>query len=215
METSALDAKREASPQMQEFYQRLHKRNAAPLWEVLADLVPPEPKTRVLPALWRYEELRPLVIESGGLITAKEAERRVIVLENPGLAGISQITQSLYAGVQLVLPGETAPTHRHTASALRFVIESQGGYTSVDGERTTMCPGDFIVTPSWTFHDHGNPGSGPVVWMDARDVRSSQGRCRRIGYRSRNRRSFRRRVVLALPWQHRATERAAADHRQS
>jgi len=72
--------------------------------------------------------------------------------------------------VQLVLPGETAPTHRHTASALRFVIESQGGYTSVDGERTTMHPGDFIVTPSWTFHDHGNPGNGPVVWMDVLDI---------------------------------------------
>jgi len=170
MHPSALDAKPEASREMQEFYQRLHQRNAAPLWEVLADLVPPEPRTRVLPAIWRYEELRPLVLESGGLITAQEAERRVIVLENPGLAGISQITQSLYAGVQLVLPGETAPTHRHTASALRFVIESQGGYTSVDGERTTMCPGDFIVTPSWTFHDHGNPGNGPVVWMDVLDI---------------------------------------------
>jgi len=94
MHPSALDAKPEASREMQEFYRRLRQSNAAPLWEVLADLVPPEPKTRVLPAIWRYEELRPLVIESGGLITAREAERRVIVLENPGLAGISQITQS-------------------------------------------------------------------------------------------------------------------------
>lgn len=91
-------------------------------------------------------------------------------LENPGLRGASQITQSVYAGVQLVLPGEIAPSHRHVASALRFVIESEGAYTAVDGERTTMRPGDFILTPSWTFHDHGNPGDRPAVWLDGLDV---------------------------------------------
>jgi gentisate 1,2-dioxygenase len=120
--------------------------------------------------MWRYEEMRPLLMESGGLITAREAERRVLILENPGVRGASRITQSLYAGMQLVMPGETAPTHRHTASALRFVIESNGGYTSVDGERTAMHPGDFVVTPAWTFHDHGNPGSQPVIWMDVLDI---------------------------------------------
>ena len=109
-------------------------------------------------------------MESGGLITAKEAERRVLILENPGVRGASRITQTLYAGLQLVMPGETAPTHRHSASALRFVIESDGGYTAVNGERTTMHPGDFVVTPSWTYHDHGNPGRGPVVWMDVLDI---------------------------------------------
>ncbi len=170
MNVSALDAKPKASQQMQEFYGRLDRKNAAPLWEVLSDLVLPEPRTRCVPALWRYEELRPLLMESGGLITAKEAERRVLVLENPALRGLSQITQTLYAGLQLVMPGEVAPTHRHTASALRFVLESDGGYTAVDGERTTMHPGDFVVTPNWTYHDHGNPGAGPVVWMDVLDI---------------------------------------------
>jgi len=170
MNVSALDAKPEASKGMQEFYKRLDTKNAAPLWEVLADLVTPEPRTRCVPAMWRYEEIRPMLMESGGLITAKEAERRVLVLENPGTRGLSRITESLYAGLQLVMPGETAPTHRHTASALRFVVESQGGYTAVDGERTTMQPGDFIVTPNWTFHDHGNPGKGPVIWLDVLDI---------------------------------------------
>src|SRR5262249_25768885 len=74
------------------------------------------------------------------------------------------------AGLQLVLPNEEAPTHRHTASALRLVFESNGGYTAVEGERATMHPGDFIVTPSWTYHDHGNPGNGPVIWMDILDL---------------------------------------------
>src|SRR5690606_5229268 len=122
------------------------------------------------PALWRYAEVRPHLMEAGELITAREAERRVLVLENPGLRGASCITRTLYAGLQLILPGEVAPSHRHTQSALRFVVEGSGAYTAVDGERTTMHPGDFIITPSWTFHDHGNPGSEPVVWLDGLDI---------------------------------------------
>ena len=153
-----------------EFYERLDRRDTAPLWEALAKLVTPEPRPAAVPALWRYGQIRPLLMEAGGLITAKEAERRVLVLENPGIRGMSQVTQSLYAGVQLVMPGEVAPGHRHVASALRFVLESRGAYTAVDGERTTMEPGDFILTPSWTFHDHGNPGTEPAIWLDGLDV---------------------------------------------
>src|SRR5262245_12208056 len=83
---------------------------------------------------------------------------------------MSRITQSLYAGLQLILPGEIAHTHRHTASALRFILEGSGAYTSVDGERLTMKPGDFILTPFWSYHDHGNPGTEPVVWLDGLDI---------------------------------------------
>ncbi len=170
MSVSALDSKPARTPEREEFYQRLLVKNSSPLWEVLAEVVPPYPKPHAVPTLWSYDEMRPMLMESGRLITAKEAERRVLILANPGIVGASQITQSLYAGLQLVLPGETAPTHRHAPSALRFVIESDGGYTSVDGERTTMHPGDFIVTPSMTYHDHGNPGAGPVTWMDVLDL---------------------------------------------
>jgi gentisate 1,2-dioxygenase len=152
------------------FYERLSARNLAPLWEAMAGLVTPEPRPACVPAHWRYEDLRPMLMEGGTLITAEEAERRVLVLENPGIRGRSQITQSLYAGLQLVLPGEIAPSHRHVASALRFIVEGRGAYTAVDGERVDMAPGDFIITPSWTFHDHGNAGDEPVVWLDGLDV---------------------------------------------
>jgi len=162
--------KSEPSAERKEFYSRLDRKNLAPLWEVLADLVMKEPRPACLPTLWRYEEIRALLFEGGRMITAEEAERRVLVLENPGLRGRSQITGSLYGGLQLLLPGEQAPSHRHTASALRFVVEGRGAYTAVDGERTTMEPGDFILTPSWTFHDHGNPGMEPVVWLDGLDI---------------------------------------------
>lgn len=153
-----------------DFYSRIGALHLKPLWDVLHDLVPEHPRSRVRPVLWRYEELRPFIIESGRLITAAEAVRRVLVLENPGLPGTSAITQSLYAGLQLILPGEVAPSHRHTQSALRFIVEGSGAYTAVDGERVTMHPGDFIITPSWTWHDHGNPGDEPVVWLDGLDI---------------------------------------------
>ena len=159
----------------QELYRRMDKHNLAPLWEVLHSLIPDEPMTPCKPALWKYRDARPYLMEAGKLITAKEAIRRVLVLENPGMRGESCITQSLYAGLQLILPGEIAPSHRHSQSALRFIVEGAGAYTAVDGERTTMRPGDFIITPSWTWHDHGNPEDGePVVWMDGLDIRIVQ-----------------------------------------
>jgi gentisate 1,2-dioxygenase len=158
------------NPKRRAFYERLSRHDLAPLWEVLGALVPPTPTTPCVPAHWRYRDVRSYIMESGELISAAEAERRVLVLENPGLRGASAITHTLYAGLQLILPGEIAPSHRHTQSALRFIVEGTGAYTAVDGERVTMHPGDFIITPSWTWHDHGNPGSDPVVWLDGLDV---------------------------------------------
>jgi gentisate 1,2-dioxygenase len=154
----------------QDLYRRIDKLNFAPLWEVYHELIPDEPKTPCKPAIWKWADARPHLMEAGRLITAKEALRRVLVLQNPGMHGQACVTQSLFAGYQLILPGEIAPSHRHTQSALRFVVEGSGAYTAVDGERTTMRPGDFIITPSWTWHDHGNPGSEPVIWLDGLDL---------------------------------------------
>jgi gentisate 1,2-dioxygenase len=153
-----------------DFYRRMDADNLAPLWEVLHALVPPEPQSPCRAAIWKYRKIRPWIEEAGRMISAREAVRRVLVLENPGLRGASRITRSLYCGLQLILPGEIAPSHRHTQSALRLVVEGSGAYTTVDGERVTMHPGDFILTPAWTWHDHGNPGTEPVVWLDGLDI---------------------------------------------
>src|ERR1700686_1599460 len=170
MGTSAVFVKPGIAAERRAYYQRLEQKHGAALWEVLGDLIPKQPRPAASPALWRYQEMRALLLEAGRLITPKEAERRVLILENPSMPGTSLITQSVYAGLQLVAPGETTPTHRHVTSALRFVIECERGYTAVDGERTTMHPGDFVLTPSWTYHDHGNPGDAPVIWMDGLDI---------------------------------------------
>ena len=114
--------------------------------------------------------MRPALLRAGELITAREAERRVLMLENPALPGTTFIATTLFAGMQLILPGEIAPAHRHTPNALRFIVEGIGAYTTVDGERVAMRPGDFVVTPGWTWHDHGNLGSEPVIWMDGLDL---------------------------------------------
>ena len=144
------------TPERAAFYERISGGNLAPLWERLHALVTPQPVTPVQPAIWHYRDVRPHLMHAGELISAEEATRRVLILENPGLKGQTSITHSLFAGLQLILPGEVAPAHRHSQSALRFIIEGDGAYTAVDGERTTMHPGDFVITPSWTWHDHGN-----------------------------------------------------------
>ena len=152
------------------YYQSIRGLYMSPLWEQLHALVPREPNSPCVAAHWSYEAVRPHLMRSGELISAAEAVRRVLILENPALPGSASVTQSLYAGLQLILPGEIAPAHRHTQSALRFIVEGRGAFTAVDGERTTMHPGDFIITPSWTWHDHGNDGAEPVVWLDGLDI---------------------------------------------
>ena len=154
----------------QRYYDKIAPQSLAPLWEVLKGLVPPEPKSKAQPHVWHYSQTRPLLMEAGKLLTAEEAERRVLVLENPGLPGQSRITPSMYSGLQLVMPGEIAPAHRHTASALRFVLECNGGYTAVAGERSTMRRGDFVITPNGAWHDHGQENDSPVIWVDGLDL---------------------------------------------
>ncbi|MFS8980477.1 gentisate 1,2-dioxygenase [Cupriavidus necator] len=153
-----------------EYYQGLVSQNLAPLWVSLSRLVPEEPKPKAQAFAWSFADVFPRLLEAGELISAEQAERRVLVLENPTLAGQSRITDTLYAGLQLILPGEVAPAHRHTQSALRFAMHGHGAYTAVNGERVAMAPGDFIITPAWTWHDHGSHADGPVVWLDGLDV---------------------------------------------
>ena len=143
-----------------------------------------------------YDKIRPYLVRAGELITEKQAERRVLMLVNPSKGALSLLnhfkdpptistvrkrvlmtcpeapytTDTIYAGLQLVMPNETAPAHRHTAFALRFIIEGQGGFTAVHGQRIKMQRGDVILTPTWNWHDHGKDGSGPMIWLDGLDL---------------------------------------------
>ena len=166
----SLTQKPKDTPERLAFYKKIDKQSMTPLWAVFSDIITPEPKSPCRAHLWKFDEAKKYLLESGQLITAKEAERRVLILENPGMRGTSQITTSLYAGLQMVLPGEVAPAHRHSQSALRFVLDGSGAHTSVNGERTIMHYGDFVITPQQAWHDHGNPSDEPIIWLDGLDI---------------------------------------------
>ncbi len=154
----------------QAFYEEIAKDDLAALWNVMGNFVKPEPKGPAKAAMWDYAVVREHLRTAGELITAKEAERRVLILQNPGMPGSSLITRSLFAALQLVRPGETAPCHRHTQSALRLIVEGGGAFTAVNGEKVYMEPFDLILTPAMHWHDHGNATDRDVVWLDGLDL---------------------------------------------
>ncbi|MFQ6030064.1 MAG: cupin domain-containing protein [Dehalococcoidia bacterium] len=123
----------------------------------------------VVPFAWRWADAKPLVLRSGEIVTPdRDVERRVLRLANPGLE--HGTTHTISAALQLLLPGENAPAHRHTPTAIRWVLEGSGAYTTVEGDKCYMEPGDLILTPSWTWHDHNNEGDQPLIWMDGLDT---------------------------------------------
>lgn len=152
------------------FYQDLKAYSTAALWTVQEQALVAEPKSKALPHIWHWRELRPQAMRAAQLVGTQDAERRVLMLLNPGLAGRIATTNSLFSGLQIVMPGEAARAHRHTPAALRFVIESDGGYTTVEGDRIPMRPGDLVLTPNWTWHDHGNDTGNPMIWLDGLDL---------------------------------------------
>ena len=170
MSERGLHSRPEVTPERAEFYEKIDPLAVAPLWERLFTFMSKEPKMRAAPYLWRYSAIRPSLMETADLITAEEAERRVLILENPSLKGETAAADSLFAGLQLIMPGEVAGTHRHSPSALRFIIEGDGAYTAINGEKAPMKVGDLILTPSMVWHDHGNVGTDPVVWLDGLDI---------------------------------------------
>ena len=140
-------------------------------WQMEARM-PGEPKTTVLPYLWRWTDVWSALEEAGELVSMEMAGRRTVRLFNPGLAagGRPTTTQTLHMSVQLVKPGEIAECHRHTLAAIRFVVRGRGAYTTVEGQRCPMAPGDLILTPAWTWHDHTHDGGEPMAWLDGLDI---------------------------------------------
>jgi gentisate 1,2-dioxygenase len=156
----------------QDYRDELKSLNLVPLWPSLRGVLPPKVPTRqTRPTYWAYKTLRPLLLKAGELTPIEKAERRVLVLANPG-HGLEkmQASAAMYLGMQLLLPGEWAPSHRHTPNAVRMIVEGEGAYTTVDGEKCPMSRGDLILTPTGLWHEHGHDGTEPVVWLDVLDL---------------------------------------------
>ncbi len=155
-----------------DYVDELRSHNLVPLWPSLRALLPPEkPRVQTRSTHWPYAAIRPLLMKAGELTPIEKAERRVLVLANPG-HGLDkmQASAAMYLGMQLLLPGEWAPSHRHTPNAVRMVVEGKGAWSTVDGEKCLMERGDLILTPTGLWHEHGHDGSEPVIWLDVLDL---------------------------------------------
>lgn len=159
------------SPSLIAYYRRLRELDAGALWTVANDIEPWQPRSRSVPTMWRYEDLRGDVLRALELVRPEEAGRRVIYLANSEQREAVAAVGWLYSGLQVMAPGECASSHRHSASALRFIMEGSGAFTNVDGHRITLKRNDFVLTPNGTWHEHGVDEEGTVcIWQDGLDI---------------------------------------------
>jgi len=180
MTTASFDAYREDvlgranvadTPELVRYYKHLKARHTGALWTVANKIEPWEPASTSAPMIWRYEELRDSVLKAVELVSPEKAGRRVVYLENPGRADVVAAVGWLYSGLQVMAPGECASSHRHSASALRFIMEGEGAFTNVDGHKVTLGRNDFVLTPNGTWHEHGVAEEGSVcIWQDGLDI---------------------------------------------
>lgn len=167
----AMTSGAEAAAGLDSLYGDLRAAHLYPLWRLERDLLPEHPKPRAIPWVWPAAQtyalgeraIRAVPVDRGG-------ERRVLGLGNPGLNGAPYAAGTLWGGLQCLGPGETAPAHRHSPGAIRFVLTGSGVWTTVNGDRCDMRPGDLVLTPSWFWHDHTNGGESNMFWFDGLDL---------------------------------------------
>src|ERR1700724_826841 len=157
----------QSSPEeLQDYYAQLRAQHITPAW--IGGGISVEPQSQAVPYVWHWRDLRPQAMRAAELGGTQQAERPVLRLTHPNLSGIASNT--LVANIQIVMPGEIARAHRHSGAALRLIIEGRGGYTVVNGERVPMSPGDLVLTPNWSWHDHANDTDAPMIWLDGLDT---------------------------------------------
>jgi gentisate 1,2-dioxygenase len=145
--------------------------NMMPLWTQRDDLMTETPQPKAVAAIWHWSTLYPLAQRAGELVpVGRGGERRAIALANPGLSGEPYATPTLWAAIQYLGPGEFAPSHRHSQTAFRFIIDGDGVWTNVEGDAVAMRRGDLLLTPSWHFHEHHNTTDQPMAWVDGLDI---------------------------------------------
>lgn len=161
----------EDTEELLQYYEELAQVNSIGLWTVANDIEPWQPTPKSKPVLWPYAKMRDLVKRSVDMVTPEQAGRRVAALINPGRTDVSAACGWLFSGLQTMAPGELASGHRHTASALRFIMEGSGAFTIVEGHKIDLGARDFVLTPNWTWHEHGVSQEGEwCIWQDGLDI---------------------------------------------
>ena len=162
----------EPSKEIQELNATLRDRWISGLWNLDHAERPADPKTRVKAYLWKWHDVYDSLLQARQkiTITSGSVERRVIRLVNPGLAETELTSHTMLLSFQLIQPGEVAPAHRHSMTAIRFILQGKGAYTNVNGQKMVMEDGDLILTPQGSWHEHAHEGNENMVWIDGLDV---------------------------------------------
>ncbi|GLQ06855.1 cupin domain-containing protein [Sneathiella chinensis] len=161
----------EDTQELLDYYDQLEEFDTGALWTVANKIEPWEPASTSIPTLWRFQDLREHVLRSIELVTPEKAGRRVVYLNNRGRQDVAAAVGWIYAGLQAMKPGELASAHRHSASAVRFIMEGSGAFTIVDGHKMTLGANDFVLTPNGTWHEHGVSEDGETcIWQDGLDI---------------------------------------------
>ena len=134
----------------------------------------PQPKSEFVPAHWSYNAAKAVLDAAGPLIDLSLAERRNLILRNPAQGTNFETTRTPVCAYQMMLPGEIAPSHRHSSHAVRVIIDGKGSYSIVNGQKIPMETGDVVLTPGWCWHGHGHDGDQPAYWFDGLDVPLTQ-----------------------------------------
>ncbi|MCW5771420.1 MAG: cupin domain-containing protein [Rhodospirillaceae bacterium] len=137
---------------------------------VQAELEIPEPRPKAMPHLWKWADVKPWLARTYAGMSLEEVHRRTLAFKNPGLGGRPFAASSLFMSISMYFPGDEAGVHRHMASASRFLLEGRGGFTTVGGEKCELERGDLVITPNGQWHDHGNDGQEPIVWVNVLDI---------------------------------------------
>ena len=160
------------SKEIEELNNLLRDRWVSGLWNLDHAERQADPKTKVRPHLWKWHAIYDSLLQAREKISVASGnvERRVIRLVNPGMQETEMTSHTMLLSFQLIQPGEVAPAHRHTMAAFRFILQGEGAYTNVDGQKMVMEEGDLILTPQWAWHEHAHEGKEPMVWIDGLDV---------------------------------------------
>lgn len=157
--------------ELPELYRAMDAAHIQGLWTQAADLMTARPRPRAIPWLWPWEQVRALAARAGRAVPIERGgERRALAMANPGLGGKPYATPTLWAAMQYLNAGESAPAHRHSPAAIRFVLHGSGVWTTVNGEPCPMDRGDLVLTPSMAWHEHHSGSGEPMIWFDGLDL---------------------------------------------
>jgi gentisate 1,2-dioxygenase len=157
-------------------YSEISSRHMFPFWATSTDVAHDEIKQlmgtqRAVPHLWSYKrDIEPVLFRAAELVTMDDSERRSLILVNPGLSPRRATVSTMYTAYRLNDPREVMPPHRHSPNAIRFGLVGRGNFTGVGGEDITFGPGDMVLTPIDTWHNHGNVGDDPAVNLSVLDL---------------------------------------------